>query len=43
MKNVHDIIIAPVITERSNALIGDKIYTFRVASHANKPEIADAV
>ena len=43
MKNVHDILIAPVITEKSNALIGEKIYTFRVASHANKPEIADAV
>jgi large subunit ribosomal protein L23 len=43
MKNVHDILIAPVITEKSNALIGEKVYTFRVASDANKPEIADAV
>ena len=43
MKNIHDILIAPVITEKSNDLISNKTYTFRVADGATKPEIADAV
>ena len=41
--NAHDIIIAPVITERSMAGIENKKYTFKVASDANKIEIAKAV
>ena len=43
MKDFHDILIAPVITEKSNELIAGKIYTFKVADGATKPEIADAV
>lgn len=43
MKTAHDIIIAPVITEASIADLQEKKYTFRVASDANKIEIAKAV
>ena len=43
MKNIYDIIIAPVITEDSMAMGSDKKYAFRVMSDATKPEIAQAV
>ena len=43
MKLAQDIIIAPVITEASMAMIAQKRYVFKVASDANKPEIAKAV
>ena len=43
MKLAQDIIIAPVITEKSMAGIADKKYTFKVAKDANKIEIAEAV
>ena len=43
MKAAQDIILAPVITEKSIAGIADKKYTFKVAKSANKLEIADAV
>ena len=43
MKAAQDIIIAPVITEKSMSGISDKKYTFKVAKDANKLEIADAV
>ena len=43
MKTAQDIIIAPVITEKSMSGIADKKYTFKVAKDANKIEIADAV
>ena len=43
MKTAYDIILKPVITEASIADIRDKKYTFRVASDANKTEIAKAV
>lgn len=43
MKTAQDIIIAPVITEKSMTGIGDKKYTFKVAKDANKIEIALAV
>ena len=39
----RDIILAPVITEKSVAALGGKKYTFRVAKDANKIQIADAV
>ncbi len=41
--NARDIIIAPVLTEKSVSVLGDKKYTFRVADGANKVEIAKAV
>ena len=43
MKAAQDIIIAPVITEKSMAGIAAKKYTFKVAQDANKIEIAQAV
>ena len=43
MKIAQDIIIAPVITEKSMSVIADKKYTFKVAKDANKIEIANAV
>ena len=39
----HDIIIRPVITERSMAGAQQKKYTFEVAKNANKIEIAKAI
>ena len=41
--DARDIILAPVITEKSSAALSDKKYTFRVADSANKIEIAKAV
>ena len=43
MKTAQDIILAPVITENSMAGIASKKYTFKVATDANKVEIAKAV
>ena len=43
MKIAQDIVLAPVITEKSMAGIADKKYTFKVAKDANKIEIAQAV
>ncbi|MCQ2431056.1 MAG: 50S ribosomal protein L23 [Clostridia bacterium] len=43
MKSVQDIIVKPIITENSMAMIADKKYVFEVASDATKPEIAKAV
>ncbi|MDL2232860.1 50S ribosomal protein L23 [Ruminococcaceae bacterium OttesenSCG-928-L11] len=42
-KTPHDIILAPVITERSMGGIGMSKYTFKVAKDANKIEIGKAV
>lgn len=45
MKNPRDVILAPVVSEKSYALLEHKnaAYTFHVASSASKPEIHDAV
>ena len=43
MKAAQDIVIAPIITEKSMSVIADKKYTFKVATDANKVEIAAAV
>ncbi|MBR0529239.1 50S ribosomal protein L23 [Ruminococcus sp.] len=43
MKNAHDIIIKPIITEDSMDRLADNKYTFKVAKDANKIEIAKAV
>ncbi len=39
----EDIIIKPIITEKSNGEIEQGKYTFKVAKNATKPEIACAV
>lgn len=43
MKAPQDIILKPIITESSMQGVSDKKYTFKVASDANKIEIAKAV
>ncbi|MBQ3792011.1 MAG: 50S ribosomal protein L23 [Clostridia bacterium] len=43
MKFAQDIILAPVITERSMDMGSQKKYAFKVAVDATKPEIASAV
>ena len=43
MKAPQDIIIAPIITEKSMDGLASKKYTFKVATGANKIEIAKAV
>ncbi len=43
MKDPRDIIIAPIVSEKSYALIEAGVYTFQVHTSASKPEIRDAV
>ena len=43
MQAYENVIIAPIITEKSMTGIADKKYTFKVASDANKELIAEAV
>ncbi|TYP50309.1 50S ribosomal protein L23 [Thermosediminibacter litoriperuensis] len=43
MKDPHDIIIRPWITEKSMAMKEEKKYTFVVHPNANKTEIKNAV
>ncbi len=43
MKDPRDIIIAPIVSEKSYSLIEEGVYTFRVHPSASKPEIRDAV
>jgi large subunit ribosomal protein L23 len=44
MKDLHDIILAPVVSEKSYELIEDlNAYTFEVDPRSNKEEIRDAI
>jgi large subunit ribosomal protein L23 len=43
VKNPRDVVIEPVVSEKSYALIDQNVYTFKVHPTASKPEIADAV
>ena len=43
MKDFTDVIIAPVVTEKSMTLKNNNVYTFKVASSANKIQIKDAM
>ena len=43
MKNPHDIILRPVLTEKGYDGIADKRYVFEVAIDANKIEIKTAL
>lgn len=43
MNSVYNVIIRPVVTERSYDLMAEGKYTFEVAKKAPKEEIADAV
>ena len=39
----RDVIIEPIVSEKSYALLDSGVYTFRVHKDASKPEIRDAV
>ena len=43
MKDYHDIIIKPIVTERSMDALRDRKYTFKVHDSAGKIEIAKAI
>ena len=43
MKDYTDVIIAPVVTEKSAANAEKSVYTFKVKSTANKIEIKNAL
>lgn len=43
MRNPHDVIIEPVVSEKSYSLLDDGRYTFIVHPTANKTEIKQAV
>ena len=39
MRNPHDILIKPLVTEKSSSMVADGKYTFEVARTANKIEV----
>ena len=43
MKDHRDVLLRPVVSEKSYGLHEDNVYTFEVARGASKPEIRDAV
>jgi len=43
VKDPRDIIIAPVVSEKSYDLMETGVYTFKVHPSASKPEIRDAI
>jgi large subunit ribosomal protein L23 len=43
MKDPRDIILEPVVSEKSYGLIEQGVYTFKVDPRASKPEIHDAI
>ena len=43
MKSVADIIVRPLITEKSMDGVGNKVYTFEVQKSATKADVANAV
>ena len=43
MADARDVIIEPIVSEKSYALLEKNVYTFRVRPDASKPQIHDAV
>jgi large subunit ribosomal protein L23 len=43
MKDPRDVILEPIVSEKSYGLLERHVYTFRVHPDASKPEIHDAV
>lgn len=41
--NINDILIEPIITEKSSSKMSENVYTFKVHPKATKPEIKKAV
>jgi large subunit ribosomal protein L23 len=43
MRDPRDVIIEPVVSEKSYGLLDENVYTFKVHKSASKPEIRDAI
>ena len=43
MKDPRDVVLRPVVSEKSYGLLDGNVYTFIVHASASKPEIRDAV
>jgi len=43
MKDPRDVIVRPVVSEKSYSLLEDNVYTFEVHPGSSKPEIKNAV
>ena len=43
MRDARDVVIRPVVSEKSYWLLESNVYTFVVAPDASKPEIHDAI
>jgi large subunit ribosomal protein L23 len=43
MTDPRDLIIEPIVSEKSYALLEKNVYTFRVRTDATKPQIHDAI
>jgi large subunit ribosomal protein L23 len=43
VKDPRDVVVAPVVSEKSYALMEAGVYTFTVQTGATKPEIRDAI
>jgi large subunit ribosomal protein L23 len=43
MKNPRDVVLEPIVSEKSYALLEGNVYTFKVHPDASKPEISDAI
>ena len=43
MKDPRDVIIEPIVSEKSYQLVEQGVYTFKVHPSASKPEISDAI
>lgn len=42
-KNIYEIIIEPLLTEKTQLVGGQNIYAFKVKKDANKKEVKDAI
>lgn len=43
MKDPRDVVLSPVVSEKSYGLSAGGVYTFQVRADASKPEISDAI
>ncbi len=43
MRDPRDVVLAPIVSEKSYELLESNVYTFKVSLEATKPEIKDAV
>ena len=43
MRDLRDVIVKPVVSEKSYALLEENVYTLEVAKSASKPQIRDAI